>query len=1419
MDVGRIFPVRLAAACCCMLSVAAALRLCAETSSPLILFTAMTGNPDAAEVEKMFSLSREAGFGQMMLYPRSGLECEYMGEDWLKLVGRCLEAGKRRGMKVWLYDEYNWPSGTCRGRVPSENPEWLYAEYAVWKNPDGSFRWEICRNTSFSMHAKYFDVNAYSADAIRRFMELTHYVYEKRFPQYFADGTIPGIFTDEPAHPSPMKWDGDKPVVHFRWYRELEDQYRECTGRDFRADVEQALRDPSKGEVWEIYTELKGLQFRKAFFDPISAWAKRLGIESCGHLIAEGQAPAACNYNGLPLNTLRGLTMPCIDRIRDRLEREDSEWLTCATGLYAIEHNSTPGKDTLDAHGGIELFALGPCDLSMAQISQRIWTAALYGIDRYLLSLYHTSARGFREKGGWAMFFSPAQPWFAHCRDLHDSARKAAEWSRKRFVRDVAVRYPQRIMGRLAVHRAPGEPVPRLDGLVRAFAWEQMSFELLQDSERSDLPYVFSFEGKSIVEERTGRKFSKPDEVIAWLRAERPDAWRATDPSGEVVPGLLVRRYADGTAAVLNMTERTFSGLRLVKGRAGSETFSLPPCGVWLHGAGEPSWRQKSETAPFISDKWTLERDRDVLKRIWFSSNGVARVEVKSPLKGVRWAVRTDPACMVVLDGRPLAAEAPAASVPYGYEPLYRETAPMDIAPGVHELVLEGSSDDNMFLPTLWLAGNFMTDGDGAIVQSKTATDGPAPLCMAGLGDFAGTATYRTRTDVPAGKGLYLELDTGGLAARVRLGGVDLGEKALPPFEWKIPDSLAGSGQLLEISVTTSVRPVFGRDDAPGVRLGQRLWTHTQRNAVRSGLLSLRWLRESPVPAGASEFEVRRPDGGRCVQAADFGVSPSSHDNVRALNRALAFCRTNGVGRIVFGKGTYRFASDAPVLLDGMTNFVFDGAGADFVFRRSKGTSFHVAKCERLEMRNFSVDWDWEKDPLASIAEVVSSCDSHIDFRFLHYPEFPRRDVKVAYASPWDPVRRAPGVDGEGPGRGFDMAWDGKRNAGTRTQWISSDILRVFPGRKGAQLRRGGLYRVQHYYYHMGGFVFVRCRDVSLDSIEVKSTPGHAFLVSGGERLHLKNVNVRPPEGDPRRVISSTADHFHVARSHGWIKLEGCEFAGGGDDCVNVRDGTAYASGLTDAHTVRTVRGKSDRLFAPGDRVELLRSDYVPTGFTAPVREVRVIDAAKQTYDVVFAEKVPSSSGDGYVLINREYGSSNVILRDCYFHDNRARGVVLQASDATIERCRFVRNESCAMKITTGWTLRLWCEGYGATNIVVRDCTFDRANGANRDSQDIYFGTYRKEPSAARRDACETPVFRDILFENNRFIDSFGLTAFVGSCGNIVFRGNSFANPSAAKVARPERGAFRICASKDVVFESNVWEPSAHAPKAGMLLE
>ena len=828
---------------CAMASLTVGGVACGEEPSPLVLFTAMTGKPGAKEAAEYFDAAQKAGFSQLLIYPRSGLEHDYMGEEWLSFVGDCLKEAKARGMKAWLYDEYNWPSGSCKGRVPMENPEWTYTEYAVRRRDDGSFAWEVKRNDQLSMYDPYFDVNAYSTDAIRRFIELTHKVYERRFVSYMKDGTMPGIFTDEPAHPSVMKWADPQPVVTFRWWKELEDQYHVRTGRDFRQDVEESLRDPSKTGVWETYTELKGLQFRRAYFDQIRSWAKSVGIQTCGHMIAEGDPQSACNFNGLPLNSLCGLTLPGMDYIPLDMGN-DIECLTYATAQYAIEHNSTPGKDRLDAHGGIELFALGPCDMSMAQMAQRIWLAALYGMDTYFMSLYHTTAKGFLEKGGYAMFTSPTQPWFTHCADLHDAARKAARWSRKRFVRDVAVRYPQRLFGRLALGRnAPGEKTPPLKELVAELAWNQVSFELLQDDEKSDLPFVFSFRNGTIFEEGSGREFAAPADALAWLNHERKDAWRVVDANGTAVPCVLLRRYADGSAAVLNMIEEPMPELTLAKASTGKVRFSLPAFGMRLFSEGERGWTQKCGIGDVAIGGWTLSRDRDTLHRIWFSSNSTARLTVKAPLKGVRWVLCDYPegSVKVTLDGRPLVANLLCKSAPYGYAPLYRETPPMDLVEGVHELALEGRADSSLFLPVLWLAGDLAAEGPDAVLPAKAGVARLAPLADLGFQDFAGVATYRTMVKVPNDAGVVLALDAGGLPARVMLGGRDLGEKALPPMEWDVPPDMLGKDLLLEVEVVTSVRPVFGRDDAPGVKLAARLWGRTQVNAFQSGLVSAKW--------------------------------------------------------------------------------------------------------------------------------------------------------------------------------------------------------------------------------------------------------------------------------------------------------------------------------------------------------------------------------------------------------------------------------------------------------------------------------------------------------------------------------------------------------------------------------------------------
>ena len=149
---------------------------------------------------------------------------------------------------------------------------------------------------------------------------------------------------------------------------------------------------------------------------------------------------------------------------------------------------------------------------------------------------------------------------------------------------------------------------------------------------------------------------------------------------GAIVPGVLVRRYADGTAAVLNMTEREMPTLTLEKGEEGKFCFALPPCGTRLFAKDEKGRTPTKEIGDVATRGWTLSRDRDSLRRIWFPSNNVARLSVNAPLKGVHWLLCDYPkdGVKVSLDGKPIVANMPCTSAPYGYAAIYREAPPLE---------------------------------------------------------------------------------------------------------------------------------------------------------------------------------------------------------------------------------------------------------------------------------------------------------------------------------------------------------------------------------------------------------------------------------------------------------------------------------------------------------------------------------------------------------------------------------------------------------------------------------------------------------------------------------------------------------------------------------------------------------------------
>ena len=828
----------------------------------MIPFLAITGKPTEAEVRAKVAAIHAHGIESFLIYARSGLELEYMGEEWLKLNEWFCDEAEKCGMKVWLYDEYNWPSGTCKGRVPNENDAWRYAEYGVYRNPDGTYRW-----TSALAPAGW--VNVCEPDAVARFIELTHEVYAKRLSRWFANKTILGIFTDEPGHPTSVTFPDGKPLVSFRKYSGLDDEYRAATGRELKGDVEKWL-ETKKGDVWSACLGLMGKRFRSAYFDQLRKWCDAHGILLTGHMICENDIYGSVRYNGNPILCLRGESLPGMDEISTAYgvdARPPIEWVTYNVARQAVLHRG---------NGGLaELFACGPADHVPATMRFVMWMCALHGIDHYISCMDVMDEKGLVEKHGYLAPLGPIHPWYEkYACVFADESRIAAAWARKTVAeREVAVRYPNRTAAQLAFcGRTKATPGPNLYGLLQTLEQNQFTCRLVDEDETTDIPLVFSCgaDGR-FAEERTGKADLTAADALALCRKRLTPTFCVLEQDGTLATDLLTRTFSDGSSAVLNL--RAFSDRVLLAERDGKRTsFGLPARGIVRFDSGTLPEVPKLPTAvrSLADVEWELSLSAPNIRRVNFDEAKQGSLTVASPLKNVRIVTRECAMSYAVTgSGRPIGLnEQPAkgdtvirhVAEPYAFEmdgvkveatepcsslrpccnPLYRQTAPFDLLAGEHRFaIVSGEADSNFFLPAFFVTGDFVVF-NGVLMTRPQKKVKMGSLASNGLGDFTGTATWSAEVTVPTSAKVRLRLATGGRVTRVVLAGRDLGVRAWAPFEWEIQDDLVGKAGRLEIAVSTSVQPMLGDVDAG--KWDMRFWNAVNGPDGPCGLLAADWI-------------------------------------------------------------------------------------------------------------------------------------------------------------------------------------------------------------------------------------------------------------------------------------------------------------------------------------------------------------------------------------------------------------------------------------------------------------------------------------------------------------------------------------------------------------------------------------------------
>ncbi len=292
------------------------------------------------------------GVKGFILHARHGLITEYLSEEWFARIETCIKEADRLGMKAYLYDENNWPSGPVDGVLLQKYPDYrmsactLTGRYAVaggkrlrqkldlrdgliavvavpiernrlaglpnsaqllddfvidgaldWTAPEDCSKWSVfVFARTFLTKGTFFGgyLDTLNKDAVGKFIEMTHKPYTELFSRYFG-GTVDGIFTDEPAILIPH---ADASMLPYTPTLSSEFGWRH--GYEFYRVLPALFADAGDATAQlrcDFYDTISHV-YEQAYFKQIYDYCDPLRLNSIGHVLYEGETYECHRYQG-----------------------------------------------------------------------------------------------------------------------------------------------------------------------------------------------------------------------------------------------------------------------------------------------------------------------------------------------------------------------------------------------------------------------------------------------------------------------------------------------------------------------------------------------------------------------------------------------------------------------------------------------------------------------------------------------------------------------------------------------------------------------------------------------------------------------------------------------------------------------------------------------------------------------------------------------------------------------------------------------------------------------------------------------------------------------------------------------------------------------------------------------------------------
>lgn len=328
---------------------------------------------------------KDMGFGGFHMHSRSGMETEYLSDDFMELVKICVEKARSKGLYAWLYDEDRWPSGAAGGIVTKNkkycqkyicisdeiNNEavekeqgianglpYLLACYDIVFNDVGELKeykqidpdipsigekWYAYIYTSdvegWINNQAYLDTM--SKEAVDEFIRVTHETYKKNVGADFGN-LIPAIFTDEPAFRKKDVFPYSKGCRYAKmpWTTDLEKGYEELYGINLTQKLPELfwnLPNQRVSQARYYFHDYVAELFSANFMDNIASWCENNGLSLTGHVWAEQTLSSQSERVGEAMRNYRLMGIPGMDLLCNGIEFSTAKQVQSVVHQYGRE--------------------------------------------------------------------------------------------------------------------------------------------------------------------------------------------------------------------------------------------------------------------------------------------------------------------------------------------------------------------------------------------------------------------------------------------------------------------------------------------------------------------------------------------------------------------------------------------------------------------------------------------------------------------------------------------------------------------------------------------------------------------------------------------------------------------------------------------------------------------------------------------------------------------------------------------------------------------------------------------------------------------------------------------------------------------------------------------------------------------------